>query len=150
MWALPCSITCCLYERFIWTKLLIFFGRLSRTVNVLEFCLFERGEASCIIGEGDVKFAKKIRVLENAMAAKLAAVDEHFDSTIEIGMSLNDGVELLPRLVKKFHDVHPETIVHLDAGYEPELIAKLKRDRLDFALLETSLLKMRYPARPLV
>ena len=119
-------------------------------MNVLEFCLFERGEASCIIGEGDVKFAKKIRVLENAMAAKLAAVDEHFDSTIEIGMSLNDGVELLPRLVKKFHDVHPETIVHLDASYEPELIAKLKSDRLDFALLETSLLKMRYPARPLV
>lgn len=53
------------------------------------------------------------------MAAELAAVDEHFDSTIEVGMSLSDGVELLPRLVKKFHVIHPEAMVHLDAGYEP-------------------------------
>ena len=70
------------------------------------------------------------------MAAELAAVDEHFDSTIEVGMSMNDGVELLPRLVKKFHDIHPEAMVHLDAGYEPELIAKLKSGKLDFAILE--------------
>lgn len=83
-----------------------------------------------------IKFARKIRVLENSMASELAAVDEHFDSTIEVGMSLNDGVELLPRLVKKFHDVHPEAMVHLDAGYEPELVAKLKSGKLDFALLE--------------
>ena len=83
-----------------------------------------------------IKFAKKIQKFENAMAAELAAVDEHFDSTIEVGMSLNDGVELLPRLVKKFHDIHPEAMVHLDAGYEPELISKLKSGKLDFALLE--------------
>ena len=82
------------------------------------------------------------------MAAELAAVDEHFDSTIEVGMSLSDGVELLPRLVKKFHDVHPEAMVHLDAGYEPELIAKLKSGKLDLQFWKTILLRTKYPAKP--
>ena len=41
-------------------------------------------------------------------------------------MSLADGVTLLPALVKKFHDLHPEALVHLDAGYEPELMEKLE------------------------
>lgn len=87
-------------------------------------------------GQIVTKFAKKITSLENAMASELAAVDEHFDSTIEVGMSLADGVTLLPALVKKFHDLHPEALVHLDAGYEPDLLEKLKNGKLDFALLE--------------
>lgn len=87
-------------------------------------------------GEIVIKFAKKINMLESGLAAELAAVDEHFDSTIEVGMSLNDGVELLPRLVKKFHDIHPDAMVHLEAGYEPQLIQQLKEGKLDFALVE--------------
>lgn len=51
------------------------------------------------------KFARKMTSLENLLAAELAAVDENFDSTIEVGMSLADGVTLLPALVKKFHDL---------------------------------------------
>lgn len=82
------------------------------------------------------KFARKMTSLESALAAELAAVDENFDSTIEVGMSLADGVSLLPALVKKFHDLHPDALVHLDAGYEPELMKKLKDDDLNFAILE--------------
>ena len=82
------------------------------------------------------KFARKMTSLESALAAELAAVDENFDSTIEVGMSLADGVTLLPALVKKFHDLHPDTLVHLDAGYEPGLMKKLKDGDLDFAILE--------------
>ena len=82
------------------------------------------------------KFARKMTSLESALAAELAAVDENFDSTIEVGMSLADGVALLPALVKKFHDLHPDALVHLDAGYEPELMKKLKDGDLDFAILE--------------
>ena len=51
-------------------------------------------------------------------------------------MSLADGVALLPALVKKFHDLHPDALVHLDAGYEPGLMKKLKDGDLDFAILE--------------
>ena len=82
------------------------------------------------------KFARKMTSLESALAAELAAVDENFDSTIEVGMSLADGVALLPALVKKFHDLHPDALVHLGAGYEPELMKKLKDGDLDFAILE--------------
>lgn len=82
------------------------------------------------------KFAHKISTLESALAAELAATDESFDSTIEVGMSLADGVALLPALVKKFHDLHPDALVHLEAGYEPELMEKIKNGKLDFAILE--------------
>ena len=82
------------------------------------------------------KFARKMTSLEKSLAAELAAVDENFDSTVEVGMSLADGVTLLPALVKKFHDLHPDALVHLDAGYEPELMKKLKDGDLDFAILE--------------
>lgn len=87
-------------------------------------------------GQIVTKFARKITTLESALAAELAAVDEHFDSTIEVGMSFADGVTILPMLVKKFHDLHPEALVHLEAGYEPQLIEQLKSGKLDFALLE--------------
>lgn len=82
------------------------------------------------------KFARRMTSLESALAAELAAIDEHFDSTIEVGMSLSDGVSLLPGLVKRFHDRHPDALVHLDAGYEPELLRKLKSGDIDFAVLE--------------
>lgn len=82
------------------------------------------------------KFARKMTSLENSLAAELAAVGENFDSTIEVGMSLADGVTLLPSLVKKFHDIHPDALIHLDADYEPGLMKKLKDDDIDFAILE--------------
>lgn len=82
------------------------------------------------------RFAHEMENLESALAAELAAADERFDSTIEVGMSLNDGVYLLPRLVKCFHDRRPDALVHLEAGYEPELVEKLKEGTLDFAVLE--------------
>ena len=53
-----------------------------------------------------------------------------------LGMSLADGVELLPALVAAYTAQNPGTRIHLDAGYEPELIEKLDDGRLDFAILE--------------
>ena len=82
------------------------------------------------------KFARKMTSLESLLAAELAAVDENFDSTIEVGMSFADGVTLLPALVKKFHDLHPDALVHLEAGYEPGLLKKLKDGDINFAILE--------------
>lgn len=87
-------------------------------------------------GQIVTRYAHEINRLESAMAAELAAGDEKFSSTIEVGMSLSDGVELLPQLVAQFHRKHPEALVHLEAGYEPELIEQVKDGTLDFAVVE--------------
>ena len=101
--------------------------------------LYERTSTGVVptrAGEIVTKFARKISKIETALAAELAAVDESFESTVNVGMSFADGVALLPALAKRFHDSHPAALVHLDAGYEPELMDKLKKGKLDFAILE--------------
>lgn len=101
--------------------------------------LYERtssGVVPTMAGQIVTKFAKQISTLENKLASELAAVDESFDSTIEVGMSLSDGAAVLPSLVKKFHDRRPDALVYLKAGYEPGLIEQVKSGKLDFALLE--------------
>ena len=113
--------------------------KLTNIENRYGATLFERTSSGVFpthAGEIVIKFAKKINSLERGLASELAAVDEHFDSTIEVGMSMSDGVELLPQLVKKFHDIHPDAMVHLEAGYEPQLVQELKDGKLDFAILE--------------
>ena len=88
-------------------------------------------------GEYVRRFSQNVSDLERVLASQLSAIDEHFDSTLNIGMSMNDGVELLPQLVAGFmRDESPDTRVHLDAGYEPQLVQKLHSGELDFALLE--------------
>lgn len=88
-------------------------------------------------GEMAVQFAQSTAELERSLAARLAAIDEHFDSTLEVGMSLNDGVALLPRMVADYMaSVDPDARIHLEAGYEPALVDQLRSGDLDFALLE--------------
>ena len=87
-------------------------------------------------GETVLRFARNVENMERTLASQLAAIDEHFDATLSIGMSLADGVELLPALVAAYTAQNPGTRIHLDAGYEPELIEKLDDGRLDFAILE--------------
>ena len=82
-------------------------------------------------------FARNVEDLERCMAAQLAAIDESFGATMHIGMSLNDGIELLPKLVADYvASERPGERVHLDAGYEPQLVEKLRQGELAFALLE--------------
>lgn len=87
-------------------------------------------------GELVTAFARNTANLERSLAAQLAAIDERFDTTIEAGMSLSDGVALLPKLVAQLVEQEPDARVHLEAGYEPELVNKLRNGDLDFALLE--------------
>lgn len=104
--------------------------------------LYERTSTGLVptkAGQIVTKYARKVSQLDSALAAELAANDERFDSTIEVGMSLNDGVALLPGLVARFHLAHPDALVHLDAGYEPELITRVKAGKLDFALVENTM-----------
>ena len=61
---------------------------------------------------------------------------EYFPANVTVGMSFADGVTLLPRLVAQYVKEQPDARVHLDAGYEPELVQKLKDGELDFAILE--------------
>lgn len=87
-------------------------------------------------GQIVTRYARKVSQLESALAAELAASDEHFSSTIEVGMSVNDGAEILPRLVARFHEKHPDALVHLEAGYEPQLVKEVEDGTLDFAVVE--------------
>ena len=87
-------------------------------------------------GETVLRFARNVESMERTLASQLAAIDEHFDATLNIGMSFADGVELLPAIVARYTEQNPGTRIHLDAGYEPELIDKLDKGSLDFAILE--------------
>ncbi|MGN0078562.1 MAG: LysR family transcriptional regulator [Coriobacteriales bacterium] len=117
---------------------------LSQKINNLEAKfgtkLFERTSSGIKMtraGQLACDFARNVSDLERGMAAQLAAIDESFGATMHVGMSMNDGVALLPRLVAGYvADGHPDERVHLDAGYEPELVEKLRSGDLAFALLE--------------
>lgn len=87
-------------------------------------------------GELVTNFARNIAIEERVLKSQLAAIDEQFSATMEVGMSINDGVALLPSMVAGFMEEHPSARVHLEAGYEPELVNKLHAGDIDFALLE--------------
>lgn len=87
-------------------------------------------------GELVTSFARNIANEERVLKSQLAAIDEQFTSNMEIGMSINDGVALLPGLVAGWMEEHPLARVHLEAGYEPMLIDKLRSGDLDFAMVE--------------
>lgn len=88
-------------------------------------------------GEYVTAFARNTADLERVLSSQLAAIEESFPATLEVGMSINDGVALLPALVGRFmQEVDPTARVHLEAGYEPELIEKLREGNLDFAMVE--------------
>lgn len=87
-------------------------------------------------GELVTTFAHNAAELERVLASQLAAIDERFDATLDVGMCINDGVALLPALVTAFMEESPDSRVHLEAGYEPELMAGLRDGSLDFAMLE--------------
>ena len=117
---------------------------LSQKINTLEAKfgtkLIERTSTGIKLtraGHLATDFARNVGELERGMAAQLAAIDESFGATMHVGMSMNDGVALLPGLVAGFvADGRPNERVHLDAGYEPELVEKLRCGELAFALLE--------------
>lgn len=87
-------------------------------------------------GELVTNFARNTASLEEELSKQLAAASEHFDADLHIGMSFNDGVALLPRIVAGFHELNPDVKVHLEAGYEPQLVNALKAGDLDLAILE--------------
>jgi len=87
-------------------------------------------------GELVTKFARNTAELERVLASQLAAIDEQFNSTLDVGMSFNDGVALLPALVTGFMEESPNTRVHLESAYEPELMEGLRDGSLDFAMVE--------------
>lgn len=101
--------------------------------------LFERtstGITPTKAGELVTTFARNAASLERVLASQLAAIDERFDSTLDVGMCINDGVTLLPPLVAAYVRKVPDARVHLDAGYEPYLVEQLKGGKLDFAMVE--------------
>lgn len=113
--------------------------KIANIENKFGMKLFERTSTGVTLtpaGKLVVQFANNVSGLERSLAAHLAAIDEHFDSTLKVGMSFADGVALLPKLVAEYNVIRPDSRIHLDAGYEPQLIEKLREGELDFAMLE--------------
>lgn len=101
--------------------------------------LFDRTAAGIVLteaGHAALKYAESVERLSSTLEAELAALGESFSSTIEVGMSLADGVALLPAIVAKFIEDNPSERIHLEADYEPGLIAGIKDRALDMAILE--------------
>ena len=87
---------------------------LSQKINTLEAKfgtkLIERTSTGIKLtraGHLATDFARNVGELERGMAAQLAAIDESFGATMHVGMSMNDGVALLPGLVAGFVLVFP-------------------------------------------
>lgn len=113
--------------------------RIAQIEQRLGATLYNRtstGIESTKAGKFVTAFARNTAKLEQVLASQLAAIEEQFDSTMEVGMSMNDGVALLPRLVAGFIEEHPQSRIHLEAGYEPQLIEKIRDGELAFGLLE--------------
>lgn len=113
--------------------------RVANLENRIGTTLYERtstGIKMTRAGELVTNFARNVSDHERVLASQLAAIDERFDANIEVGMSLNDGVALLPKAVAQYRKDNPDARIHLEAGYEPELVAKLHSGDIDLALLE--------------
>lgn len=116
---------------------------LSQKITTME-CelhtqLFERtsqGVTPTRAGRIMAQFAQRVATMGDELEVELASLGESFEPDIVVGTSLADGVTLLPRMSKAFHDEHPDVKIHLNTGYEPELMKKLMNCSIDFALLE--------------
>lgn len=82
------------------------------------------------------EFAKRVEKMSAELQVEIASLGESFTPDVTIGISLADGVELIPPLVMAYRHEHPDVTFHLDAGYEPELFRKLLDSAIDFALVE--------------
>lgn len=78
-------------------------------------------------GKVAVKFAQNMADMERVMASQIAAIDEHFPANVTVGMSLADGVTLLPRLVAQYVKEQPDARVHpLEPGIVTEVLGYKK------------------------
>ena len=116
---------------------------LSQKISMLEKSfgtqLFERtpqGVKPTRSGLMLYEYAKRVSQMSDELMVELASLGESFTPDVSIGISLADGVELIPPLVMAYRGEHPDVTFHLDAGYEPMLYRKLIDSVLDFALVE--------------
>ena len=89
------------------------------------------------------EFAKRVSIMSEELQVELASLGESFTPDVSIGISLADGVELIPPLVMAYRHEHPDVTFHLDAGYEPELFKKLLDSATDFAIVEDRTMESR-------
>ena len=123
---------------------------LSQKISVLEkdlgIQLYERtpqGVTPTRSGLMLFEFAKRVSIMSEELQVELGSLGESFTPDVSIGVSLADGVELIPPLVKAYRHEHPDVTFHLDAGYEPDLFKKLLDSAIDFAIIEDRTMESR-------
>lgn len=113
--------------------------KIHRLESEYKTTLFERtsqGVTPTRAGQIVTRFAEQTLSARRELTAELAALGESFIADIIVGTSFADGVALLPGIVKKFHDERPDVKIHLEVGYEPEILRKMSNFAIDFSVLE--------------
>lgn len=110
--------------------------RLESTYGIKFYERTPQGVVPTRAGQIVTRFAEHVSDMRKDLTAELAALGENFVADIIIGTSYADGVALLPRIVKMFRDERPDVKIHLEVGYEPELLRKMTNLAVDFSVLE--------------
>src|ERR671916_701738 len=102
------------------------FELLRRTSRGVELT-----EAGAVVFER----AREIVASADAIRSDLAALTGLLEGTVALGTMLPPGPISLPELLAGFHASHPGIGLHVREGSAPEILALLRRDELDVALL---------------
>jgi len=86
-------------------------------------------------GEILYSYATRLLALRNETITALRDLSHLRRGAVCIGANESTSVDLLPKLIRDFHEKYPEITIELTCGHSDELVAELQARRLDLALL---------------
>ena len=104
----------------------------------LGFTLLRRTSRGVVLTEAGtvvLERAREILAGADAIRADLAALTGLQEGTVVLGTMLPPGPLDLPRLLARFHDAHAGIGVRVREGSAPEILALLRRDEVDVAVV---------------
>ena len=118
---------------------------LSSYINKLEerlsVKLFERLGKKFIptyAGEQIVKYGQKIFVLENELENRLTEIADGLSDRLRVGCVTNGGISIIPRALKKFKELNPNTIVTLSESDPATLNKMLANGEIDLVFASSA------------
>lgn len=129
---------------------------LSRQLKDLEDAL---GKQLLIRGNRKIKLteegmllrkrAEEIIGLVRKAESEISLSDDHISGDVFIGAGETDGVRLIARIAQKVRSRYPDIHYHVVSGDTSDIVEKLDRGLIDFALLFDPIDLSRFDCRPL-
>ena len=110
-------------------------GRLEAELGFTLLRRTSRGVELTEAGTVVLERAREIVAGADAIRADLAALTGLHEGTVVLGTMLPPGPLDLPRLLARFHDAHSGIGVRVREGSAPEILALLRRDEVDVAVV---------------